>query len=94
MADYIFDLPQLGINIITEKYCIVYKPLVLSVNPWVGEKVYKAALNWLSEVLTYMNILLLKRKDILRVNSFAFYNFGSSKCLRSCKRPKQNGFHS
>jgi four helix bundle protein len=28
----------------------------------------------------------------LRVNSFAFYNFGSSKCLRSCKRPKQNGF--
>jgi hypothetical protein len=28
-----------------------------------------------------MNILLLKRKDILRVNSFAFYNFGSSKCF-------------
>jgi hypothetical protein len=36
-----------------------------------SESVVKArALNWLSEVLTFMNILLLKRKDILRVNSF------------------------
>jgi hypothetical protein len=39
-----------------------------------------------------MNILLLKRKDILRVNSFAFYNFGSSKCYEAVNALSKTDF--
>jgi hypothetical protein len=94
MADYIFDFTLTG-----NKY---YNGKVLQVSstnlsnkcyhPWVmSESIVKADFELAVRGVNFMNILLLKRKDILRVNSFAFYNFGSSKCLEA-KRLKTDSF--
>jgi hypothetical protein len=57
-----------------------------------GESIVKAKSFELAVSVNFMNILLLKRKDILRVNSFAFYNFGSSKCFEAVNALSKTDF--